>query len=77
MTRKSDHNGIKGNATMTKLPDCDHLCNSSSLQEKQPEERILAIFVFVVLFVVVFVFVFVFVYTDSGTKNSVPRQNKS
>ena len=64
---------------MTKLPDCDHLCNSSSLQEKQPEERILAIFVFVVLFVVVyvFVFVFVFVYTDSGTKNSVPRQNKS
>ena len=71
MTRKSDHNGIKGNATMTKLPDCDHLCNSSSLQEKQPEERNLAIFVFVVLFVVVFV------YTDSGTKNSVPRQNKS
>ena len=62
---------------MTKLPDCDHLCNSSSLQEKQPEERILAIFVFVVLFVVVFVVVFVFVYTDSGTKNSVPRQNKS
>ena len=58
---------------MTKLPDCDHLCNSSSLQEKQPEERNLAIFVFVVLFVVVFVFV----YTDSGTKNSVPRQNKS
>ena len=73
MTRKSDHNGIKGNATMTKLPDCDHLCNSSSLQEKQPEERILAIFVFVVLFLVVVVFV----YTDSGTKNSVPRQNKS
>ena len=58
---------------MTKLPDCDHLCNSSSLQEKQPEERILAIFVFVALFVVVFVFV----YTDSGTKISVPRQNKS
>ena len=76
MTRKSDHNGIKGNATMTKLPDCDHLCNSSSLQrEKQPEERNLAIFAFVVLFVVIFVFVFV--YTDSGTKNSVPRQNKS
>ena len=58
---------------MTKLPDCDHLCNSSSLQGKQAEERILAIFVFVALFVVVFVFV----YTDSGTKNSVPRQNKS
>ena len=64
---------------MTKLPDCDHLCNSSSLQEKQPEERNLAIFVFVALFVVVFVFVFVvvFVYTDSGTKTSFPRQNKS
>ena len=62
---------------MTKLPDCDHLCNSSSLQEKQPEERNLAIFVFVVLFVVIFVFVVVFVYTDSGTEISVPRQNKS
>ena len=50
------------------------MCNSSSLQgKKQPEERNLAIFVFVVLFVVVAVVVFV--YTDSGTKNSVPRQN--